>query len=541
MEIRQMARIRSYGPSLILLATVVMALLSGPYVVQQLAFAERDAQVQFAAEQLESQANHLAQLSEAFRLVAQRVEPSVVHISIKKHVEAMGRGRAMPMPRTPEDLFKWFEEQRRQQGRPGPQEDGEEGLEQYDVPQMLGSGSGWVYDEDGHIVTNYHVVSEAEVIEVRFNDGSTRTAELIGKDERTDIAVLKVEGGSLHPATLADTPVEQGDIVFAFGSPFRKFDFSMTQGIVSGKGRFLGILGQGGYENFIQTDAAINPGNSGGPLTNIYGKLVGMNTAIATRTGAYNGLGFAIPAGMIRHFVPQLIAEGKVKRGFLGVLIHPDNDPQLPQLLRSFGVEDGVLIDDVLADTPAAEAGLRQGDVIVAVNGEEYETGAELRRRIAQFAPNTTITLKVIRDGEPMSMDVTLAELPQDDAVLGRVERGESGDDAADATEAQLDLLRKLGFMKLETMTPSLAEEGNVDFTPGVMVTEVRPRSVAAAAMIDEGAVISSVQGKKVINVSQLAQELGSHDLSEGVRVSIRELRGGRWLQRFVLLTLDGE
>jgi serine protease Do len=238
-------------------------------------------------------------LSEAFKDVARVVEKSVVSITVYS--------KRPPTGGIPEELLPLLP--------PGRAPKGNSEFDDYDVPQQYGSGSGWIYDTKGHIITNNHVIDGADRIVVRFYDGSERDAKVVGVDTKTDIAVVKVKGDDLHPAKRADKPVDQGEIVFAFGSPFR-FDFSMSQGIVSAKGRQLGILrGAQGYENFIQTDAAINPGNSGGPLTNIYGEVVGMNTAIASRTGAYNGLGFAIPVRMVEQVGDQLIENGKVSRG----------------------------------------------------------------------------------------------------------------------------------------------------------------------------------------------------------------------------------
>ncbi|NJL31408.1 MAG: PDZ domain-containing protein, partial [Phycisphaerales bacterium] len=248
----------------------------------------------------------------------------------------------------------------------------------------MGSGSGWVYSADGHIITNNHVIEEADRIEVRFFNGESMDAVVVGTDPKTDVAVIKVDATKLHASTLATEPVEQGEIVFAFGAPFR-FEFSMSQGIVSGQGRQLGILAERqGYENFIQTDAAINPGNSGGPLTNIYGQVVGMNTAIASRTGAFNGLGFAIPIDMVKKVVDELIATGTVQRGYLGIFIEELD----PRMARTFGYDGkGVLVTNPIDGGPAAEAGVQRGDIITKVEGKPVSTPDELRNLVADLAP----------------------------------------------------------------------------------------------------------------------------------------------------------
>ena len=316
-----MHRIRWYGPSVMLLLTTLLVMATGPNVARQIAWAGTDAKIALVKQNLASKPS-LAELSEAFREVAQAVAPSVVHIEVSvKDSPARRRLKSF----REEELFRRFFGPHRFRGErddsdddTAPKDDGED-YDRYNMPSEQSTGSGWVYDQDGHIITNHHVVEHADVITIRFQDGTHYEATVVGTDPKTDIAVVKVDTPQIHPATIADEVVEQGDIVFAFGSPFQ-FEFSMSQGIVSGKGRRLHILDRHqGYENFIQTDAAINPGNSGGPLTNIYGQVVGMNTAIATSTGYYNGLGFAIPVNMVTNVADQLISTGKVSRGYLGI------------------------------------------------------------------------------------------------------------------------------------------------------------------------------------------------------------------------------
>ncbi len=541
-----MARIRNYGPSLVLLVTMLAALLAGPTVMRQLAHADQAAQIQLAANELKT--SHLAEMSRAFRLVGQRVEPSVVHIAVKRNInQRPSRTFGEGMPRSPEDLFRWFRERRQNPDAPDddegqtPAPDADD-MGRYNLPRQVGSGSGWVYSTKGHIVTNYHVVRNADVIEVKFFDKSTRVAELIGHDEKTDIAVLKVEEQRLHPAMLAREAVQQGDIVFAFGSPF-EFEFSMSQGIVSGIGRRLGILDKfdrfgrrivAGYENFIQTDAAINPGNSGGPLTNIHGEVVGMNTAIATRTGANNGLGFAIPADMIRNVVHQLIDKGRVSRGYLGVWI----DDLDPRMAESFGFKgEGVLVQRLAGEkSPAAKAGIEAGDIITEIDGQPVHGAGDLRRRVAVVKPGEKIKVKVFRQGEMKTVTVELAEQPDNLANLDDADSVMPGtNDEVD--DDALEPLRKLGIEAVGAVPEELAERLGLPRGKGVVVEGVRPHSAAAAKALRPGSVITRVMGKQVNSARQLAEAMGDVDLAQGVRLRVVEQDS----ERFVLLALPEE
>jgi len=303
-----MRGVNRYGPSIVVLVAAIVVLFAGPMLVDRLQYAQEVATMQVARRELQS-SPLLTQLNNSFQSIVRAVEPSVVHITVQRD----GNG----------SMFG-----------------------QLSLPSQ---GSGWVYDDRGHIVTNYHVIEGATRIEVRFADGLPHTAVLVSGDESTDIAVLRVEGRRVVPISRATgTHVQQGDLVFAFGSPFG-FEFSMSSGIVSGHGR-QAHLSSNGYENYIQTDAAINPGNSGGPLTNIYGELVGMNMAIAVdpkdpvRSGRFTGVGLAIPLDMIEFVVEQLIAGVTIQRGGLGATLQ-DLGPKDEALIRDLGLsESGVYV-----------------------------------------------------------------------------------------------------------------------------------------------------------------------------------------------------
>jgi len=511
-----MHRIRWYGPTLTLLVTSLLVMVLGPTMARHITWAQTDAQIQLARTNLETDPS-LAKLSDAFREVARAVEPSVVHVQV------------FSRDRRPENPLRRFFGPHGPQ-MPDPRED--EDFEDYDVPQLRGNGSGWVYDKEGHIVTNNHVIQNADEIKCRFHDGSERTATVVGRDPKTDIAVLKVSGDSLHPAAIAREPVQKGDIVFAFGSPFR-FEFTVSQGIVSGMGRQLQII-ERGYENFIQTDAAINPGNSGGPLTNIQAQVVGMNTAIASRTGTYTGLGFAIPARMVQSIVDQILETGGVQRGYLGVYI----EELTPRMAKTFTYEgEGVLITGAIEGSPAEEAELKRGDIITEVNGEPVSEVNRLRRLIAAHQPGTSVTLTIFRQGRTLEVPVTLAELPETPSQA----RGPAGETEPEAPARQL--LRKLGFERLRDLTPEIARQLELEaLDGGVVVQSVRRGSVAASEGIVPRSIITHVMGEPVESVAAFAEKLAAHDLTEApVRVSlvIRDPRSGETVSRFALLELD--
>jgi serine protease Do len=528
-----MGRIRWYGPTLVLLVAVLLVMLAGPGLAKRLAHAHRAERMHLVRAELGENPT-LAELSNAFRRVAEVVEPSVVHIEVKTR-DAVARG-GPGMRDMPGDLREWFFGP----SQPTPREQvpapGDE-FDRYNPAQPYGNGSGWVYDEQGHIITNNHVVRKrggelADEILVRFNDGSERQAKVVGTDPRTDVAVIKVEGGHVHPSSIAREPVEQGDIVFAFGSPFR-FEFSMSQGIVSGKGRRLNIMGRGGYENFIQTDAAINPGNSGGPLTNIYGQVIGMNTAIATGTGTYNGLGFAIPVDMVVRVADQLINDGRVSRGYLGIFIK-DLDPKMAE---SFGYSGrGVLVEDPIAGGPAVDADIRRGDIITRLDDQAVGSADELRNRVANVKPGSTLKVELFRAGKLITTEVIIGELPDETLAGGATPRTRP----SDAAVPSLELLQKLGVQGVKTVEAEDIRQMDLPAgTKGVVVLSVRRGSVAQQQNLARGTVITDVMNEQVTTVDELVEALQKHDLAQGVRISVLE-RGpaGEWLPRFVLLEL---
>ena len=527
-----MTRVRWYGPTLVLVVALLLVMLIGPQLVQRLEWYRTGEQISLARNgNLENLS--LAELSEAFRNVARGVGPSVVHIQVE--------GKLPPRSQLglefDERLRRRFLLPERDQEEPGRDEPE---LRQYDVPHVLGNASGWVYDDQGHIITNNHVVEHGQKITVKFANKSVRVAQVVGKDRFTDIAVLKVEGGDLHPVPLASRTVEQGEIVFAFGSPFG-YEFSMSQGIVSAKGRQIDILRpRGGYEDFIQTDASINRGNSGGPLTNIFGEVVGMNTAIATRGNPdanFNGMGFAIPARMIRHVVEDLISEGKVVRGYLGVEITELKE----DMAYTFGYEgQGVLVHSPQAGFPAADAGVQSNDIIMKVDGDPVQSTKELQDLIALCRPGQTVELEIYRGKEPddpgetVTIPVTIVAKPDKTLASGSPREPDEPQEPQSGSET-MQALAKLGLERIETATP---EQFQRLYVPGVVVITVRPNSAAHGAGVRRGHIITGVFGTPVTNTDELVAELTRHDMTRPIRVRVHD---GESDSAVVLVLPDGE
>lgn len=363
-------------------------------------------------------------------------------------------------------------------------------------------GSGVIVTADGTILTNNHVIEGASDIKVDLSDKREFKAKLVGTDPKTDIAVLKIDASGLPTLPLGDSSkIQVGDVVFAIGDPFGVGE-TATMGIVSAKGRQIGIEGPQGYEDFIQTDAAINPGNSGGAMIDLRGDLVGINTAIETGGNQGNvGIGFAIPINMAKSVMDQLIAHGKVVRGGLGVRIENVN----AAMAKQFGLSsaEGVLIGDVISDTPASRAGLRRGDIILKVNGEPVNDPTQLSLKISEMAPGTTVHLDIWRDNKPTDVTATLNDLAQQEAKEGNNgEGGEGGGSESPRGSA-------LAGVDVQGLTPDLNEQLNLPAgTHGVVITQVDPSSVAAEAGLQRGMVIQEVNHKPVNNISEYKQAL---------------------------------
>jgi len=427
----------------------------------------------------------LGNFANGFSAVLKPALPAVVNISSSRVVKG-GRNQMSPMFNDP--FFRQFFGDQFGQGEVRPQRE-----------QSLGSGV--IVSSDGTILTNNHVIDGATDIKVFLNDKREFQAKLIGTDPKTDIAVLKIDASNLPTLPLGDSnQLQVGDLIFAIGDPFGVGE-TATMGIVSATGR--GGFGIESYENFIQTDAAINPGNSGGAMIDIHGNLVGINTAILSHGGGMSGqggnegVGFAIPVSMAKPVMDQILTHGKVVRGYLGVRIQD----LTPELARAFGLKDsgGVLIGDVSSGTPAAQAGLKKGDVILQVNGQPVNASNQLRVQISQFAPGTPIKLQIWRNGGKQDVSLKLAELSE------KEEKQATGETSGAALEG----------VQVQDLTSDISQELNLPpGTHGVVVTSVDPSSPAATAQppLNRGDVIQEINHKPVNNTSDYQQAMSGAD-----------------------------
>ena len=411
-------------------------------------------------------------LQTTFAPVVQKVMPSVVNVFSSKKV----RNDRTFEPFFDDPFFRRFFGDNFW-GRPIPRERQERSL-----------GSGVIVSPDGYILTNNHVVDDATDVKVSLSDKREFTARIVGKDSKTDLAVLKIDQSGLPTVSLGDsTKVQVGDIVLAIGNPFGVGQ-TVTMGVVSATGR--GGLGIEEVEDFIQTDAAINPGNSGGALINASGELIGINTAILSRSGGNQGIGFAIPVNLARNVMDQIIHGGKVTRAFLGVTIQPVT----ADIAKAFklGKSEGALVADVSPNSPAERAGLKAGDVITKVDGQTVADSRALQLMIGQMKPGRTVRLSVNRDGTERDVTATLGEQPSENDNSGSRAGGTSAD-------------RVLDGVSVETLTPELAREFGLSRTmKGVLVRRVDPDSAAAAAGLERGDVILEVNRHPVETVEQL-------------------------------------
>jgi serine protease Do len=439
----------------------------------------------------------------SFKAVVQKVAPSVVNIYTAKTI----REQPAFAPFFDDPLFRQFF------GVPFesvPRERRERSL-----------GSGVIVTEDGYILTNNHVVEGADEIKVALADDKTEyDAKLIGTDPQTDLAVIKIEGRRFPAITITDSDkVEVGDIVLAIGNPFGVGQ-TVTMGIVSAKSR--GGMGIVDFEDFIQTDASINPGNSGGALVDVAGRLVGINQSIISSSprGGNVGIGFSVPSNLARYVLERLIAEGKVTRGYLGVMIQPVT----PELAQEFRLPDsnGALVSEVTPDSPAAKAGLKIGDVIVEFNGRKVSDSRQLRLMIAQTPPDTEVTLRVLRDGTPKTVKVKLAELPGAAASEGRP--------GSLRRPKQPDLL---DGVVVDDLTPRSRRAFNIpEEVQGALIVQVAPNSPAAAAGLQPGDVILEINRRRVGSAEEAVR--ASQDV-KGERVLLRVWsRGG---SRYVVIS----
>lgn len=522
---------------------LVLALGVGGLVQSQLFVTQVFAADQVVAERSGGTAregmSNVESISDVFRQVSKRARPAVVHIYSRvepKKADRQKSPRGLDPNDLPEALRRFFED--REDGQRGPRFQ----FRLPDEPQpQFGSGSGVIIDaQKGYIITNNHVVEGIEKdadtgrIDVRLADGRRFLGQIVGKDPKTDLALIQIKGDRLQALPLGDSSkVEVGDFVMAIGAPFN-LEQTVTQGIISAKGRNPRIVE--GYEDFIQTDAAINPGNSGGPLLNMRGEVIGINTAIVTRgmVAAYAGIGFAIPSQTVKELLPFLQEGKEIVRGYLGVAIQ-GFDTAPPGFAKTFGLEEeqGVVVEEVMSGTPAAKAGLKPDDVILALAGEPVKSVQALQSRVARTAPGTKVEMKVWRDKKEIIIPVVIEKQPkQFFAQDGNwKQRGTAEDSDAEGEAAETEI-ESLGI-SVQPATPTLAKrlgwEDPKEVEGLLLVTRVETLGEGAAGMgIEVGDAILSVQGEKVKTGKALQKALSKESLENGVRLRVKSVRTGR-------------
>lgn len=448
--------------------------------------------------------SYLQQLSKGFTSVAKKATPAVVFIRCEvsnPEPDEMGGpyGYSSPFDNMGEDFLNRFF------GIPP------RSMPNRQAPQ-ISQGSGFITSSDGYVVTNNHVVKGADKITVVLDDNRELDATLVGTDPQTDLAVLKIDGKDLPYLNFANSDqIDVGEWAIAIGSPFQ-LEASVTVGVVSAKGRQnLKITD---LEDFLQTDAAINPGNSGGPLLNLNGDVIGVNTAIVSRSGGYMGIGFAIPSNMAKTIAGQIIDKGSVTRGFIGVSLQPvDKD-----IADAFGLPkaEGALVSEVVKDSPADKGGLKQGDIILKINSNPVKSVGAFRNEISLMNPGSTVKLEINRKGQITTLNVVL---------------GNAQDKVATSSSAQT----KLGI-EVEALNPQLARQlGLSSSDMGVVITKIRPGSPASMAGLRPGYLIQAVNHKRVENLSDFNEAITDAGAKNRLLLLIKQ----NGITRFYSIKLD--
>jgi len=425
-----------------------------------------------------------------FVQLAKKLAPVVVNISATQAVKREQPSAQQPSPFGGDDPFNDFWRRFFGDQFPGAPQAG----------PRAALGSGFIIDQKGLVLTNNHVVENADKITVKFSDDREFSGKVVGRDPKTDIAVVQISDGkgsfSVAPVSFTNA-LQVGEWVVAMGSPFG-LDKTLTAGVVSAKGRRIGA---GPYDNFIQTDASINPGNSGGPLVNLRGEVVGINTAIFSRSGGNLGIGFATPIDLAKEILPELIKTGKVTRGWLGVSIQRVT----PEIAESLGIDQsrGALVASVMENSPAAEAGIKTGDVIVEYNGNKITESDQLPLLVARTEVGKTVKMTVLRDKKEIPVNVKIAELKEQEAV---------------ASAPKQD---KLG-LTVQNITPQLAESLGLKRSNGVVITSVQPQSAAGEAGLRRGDVILEVNRKEVTDTDTFEKQVNEAKPGSNILFLIR-------------------
>lgn len=460
-----------------------------------------------------------AALNETFVSLAERVKPGVVRIEVR--AEGRAGPSSSPQFELPEPFRRFFDIP---------------DLEQMprDPMPRIGGGTGFLVSDDGYIVTNHHVVADADEITVWLENRYSYEAELVGSDPTTDVAVIRIDGEHLPALNWGSSDdLRVGQWVIAIGNPGlggnRPLEYTVTSGIVSAKERPLQLIGRSlqedtefgpdlanyAIENFIQTDAVINPGNSGGPLVNLYGEVVGINTAIASTSGYYQGYGFAVPGDLARRVVEDLIEDGTVERAWLGVLV----SGVTPEDAEYYGLSrvSGVLVQDVTERSPADRAGLLREDVIIGVDGEQVDRGGGLQQLVAEHRPGDEVSLQIVRDGDERELVVELGEAPLREVTATRPSAGSPRTAALD----------RLG-LQVEDLTDRRARELGYETASGVVVRDVEPAGPAARRGVVPGWRIVELNRQEIDSVEALEQRLARVGEGEIVRLLLETPAGER-------------
>jgi serine protease Do len=457
------------------------------------------------------------QLNEAFVSVAEKVSATVVTIQVEGKAPAMSEESFPFFDMLPPGLRRQFEQEferrRESPGQPAPRRR---------APSAVGQGSGVVISEDGFILTNTHVVEDAQKITVKFKDGKSYPAKVRGIDPESDIAVIKIEAQGLPFSKLGDSDKARvGEFVLAIGAPF-SLDYTVTIGHISAKGRQVLTSRELFDQDFIQTDASINPGNSGGPLVNLDGEVIGINTLIR---GLNTGIGFAVPSNLAKEVSAKLISDGRFTRAWLGIGIASlAEDAEYRELVK--GIENGVVVRSIVPDGPAAKSSLEPGDVILTVDGKPVATAQDLKAEIRVKKIDAPVTLDVYRDGKKIKVKVAPAALPEDQFAVNRSPRAPAAREGNQYFGASV-----------QTLTPQLAEQYDLDATTGVVVTKVEPGSEAEERGLQEGDVINRVNGRPVATAKAFADAVKAADPKRGVSLGVTGA-GGR---RLVILKESGD
>jgi serine protease Do len=449
--------------------------------------------------QHEAAHSYAKSLSNAFRGASEKVLPSVV--TIQSFAKGSGSAAALRQENLPEELrnHPFFKDFFENQGVPAPSSSGE--------LKRIGMGSGVIVDPTGVILTNNHVVKDADTLKVKLQDGRQFEATEWKTDPKTDIAVVKIPTTSNLPvANIGNSDqLDVGDWVIAVGAPFG-LDETVTAGIISAKSRGLGIADR---EEFLQTDAAINPGNSGGPLVNLDGEVVGINTAISSTNGGYQGIGFAVPVNLARWVGDELMKNGTVQRAFLGVGIQSIDSTLSNQL--GLNTVKGALITEVRPGTPAAKSGLQSGDVILEFNGVPISKPGDLQGQVERASVQDSHKIVIVRDGKQLTLEVRVEAMPT----------SVSAEEPEPAVEPSQSEINGLG-LQLSELNPDVAKQLGLDNTTGLVITGVQPGSPAANAGLEDGMVIRKVGNRTVKSLEDFAAAMDEVNLKDGILLLVR-------------------